>query len=863
MIKEWLNTKRGLAIRVGVQFALICIILLVIGSLMQGKMNNLLNSLTEQEVARQTANFSLLAEERFNRELSQLALTAKFIERNPDRQEAAMQILAADKNGTFCGLLSRNRGVVYGATISRQDFRQLRDSFAGKQVVDYCAGKGLLFAVPVYNGDNVRYVLYRLYDESILTEMFGLEEYGSDSRILIRERGGNIIVAYGNFTKSDKDFFQDTAIRAGFNDVQQKLITRKSAAVYTESAHGNYFLFGADLPQTNCSLMGYIPWETMAGGVSRIYDLVLTVVSLLLLLFAAASVYMFMVQARAAESDVLRESVQAAKQASEAKSRFLASMSHEIRTPINAVLGMNELILREAHKPNIVGYAQNIAGAGQALLSIINDILDFSKIESGRMELVAAPYELSSLLHDTVMIIEPRAAKKNLALNVDVDSELPNELSGDVVRIRQIMLNLLTNAVKYTPQGQIDLTVRQALLTGDNLLLEISVADTGIGIREEDRHKLFGDFERLDRVRNNNIEGTGLGLAITHSLIMLMGGTVEVESTYGVGSTFRVRLPQKIVNHAPIGDFVAHIAERRAADIYHGNFIAPTAKILLVDDNEMNLMVAQGLLKETQVQVTTCKSGDECLSQMVAAHYDVILLDHMMPGMDGIETLHRTQNLPANKCRGVPIIALTANAVAGAKEMFLAAGFVDYLSKPVSGKKLEQMLQKYLPPEKVEERRETCDGGDENHGTLPHTPAGEPAPPCAPAADGNTSEEVLPLIDREMGLEYSNGMEELYENLLKMFCNLREEKERELETEFAAGDWQNYTVHVHALKSTAQTLGCVPLSQAAKALELAGRKLRDEDTSDGDKEESEQFIRSHHAAAMQLYDDTVQAIQSR
>ena len=844
MINEWFKSNKGLAVKVAVEFFILCLILAVIGVLMQGKMNSLLNSLTEQAIARQTADFSLLAEERFNRELSELAMTARFLENNSDRLENTLGIMENQRPGTFYGLLSRDRGAVAGLDLNRHDFRLLRDAFGGKRVVDYCAGKGLLFAVPVFRGDNVRYVLYRLYEEKTLTAVFGLSEYDSDSRILIRERGGNIIVPYADFATEDKKFFQDETIQAGFNQVQKELASNKSVACYSEGAQGKYFLFGADLPQTNCSMIGYIPWEAAAGGVSRIYDLVLTVVTLMLLLFAAASVYMFLAQSRAAESDALRESAKIAKHASEAKSKFLASMSHEIRTPINAVLGMNELILRESREDNVRSYAQNIAGAGQALLSLINDILDFSKIESGRMELIAAPYRLTSLLHDTVSIIEPRAMKKGLEFHVDVDNSLADTLLGDAVRIRQIMLNLLTNAVKYTPQGQVSFSVRSLLSDGDKLLMEISVKDTGIGIRDEDREKLFTDFERFDAVKNSNIEGTGLGLAITKKLIELMEGTVEVESVYGQGSTFRVHLPQKIVNAAPIGNFIEQLKKNREVEVYRGEFIAPGAKIMIVDDNEMNLMVAQGLLKTTQAQITLCTGGAQCLERMAAEHYDVIFLDHMMPEMDGLETLAEAHRLENNQCKDTPIIALTANAVQGAKEMFLTAGFNDYISKPVSGKTLEQMLKKYLPPEKISTAADA-------RGAVEEYPKTE---------DADEATDELPLVDRTVGLEYSGGMTELYDELTAVFCKLKDAKKKELEREFADEDWQNYTIHIHALKSTAKTIGCMPLSEAARALEMAGRVLRSAEASEEEKADHLNFIRANHAAAMELYDKTASAV---
>lgn len=393
-----------------------------------------------------------------------------------------------------------------------------------------------------------------------------------------------------------------------------------------------------------------------------------------------------------------------AERANEAKSSFLANMSHEIRTPINAVLGMNEMILRESDSDTIKEYALNINNAGKTLLSIINDILDLSKIESGKMEIVEADYDVRWLLADIENMISMRAEAKNLVFTIEADETIPTVLHGDEMRIKQCIVNLLTNAVKYTQKGSVCLRLDKTDNKDGSINLWVSVTDTGMGIKEEELHKLFESFIRLDLTRNRNVEGTGLGLNITKKLVGMMGGNLTVESVYGKGSTFSFVIVQQVVNAEGIGDYRSGLKKIMEAALKPvKSFTAPTATILSVDDNRVNLAVVKGLLKKLKVQCDSALSGEECLQKAIQKDYDIILLDHMMPEMDGIETLQRLQQTEKWKKHQPVVIALTANAVAGAREEYLRVGFTDYLSKPIDSVKLEALLERYLPPEKLED----------------------------------------------------------------------------------------------------------------------------------------------------------------
>ena len=393
--------------------------------------------------------------------------------------------------------------------------------------------------------------------------------------------------------------------------------------------------------------------------------------------------------------------------ANEAKSSFLSNMSHEIRTPINAILGMNEMILRESNESNTRSYSENIKTAGNTLLNIVNDILDFSKIEEGKMSIVPVDYDLSLTLRDLVNMIRMKLDAKNIKLILDFDSETPKFLHGDENRIKQIITNILTNAAKYTEHGSVTFKVSYKIISPESktMMLNVSVKDTGIGIKPEDMDKLFSKFDRIDEKRNRNIEGTGLGISITQQLLEMMGSTLKVQSTYGEGSEFSFSLKQTYIYLDPMGSY-EEIEKRAAAGItdYNQKFEAPDADVLVVDDNNMNLLVFTRLLKQTRVNIDTATSGDEAIGMIRKKKYDVIFLDHMMPGKDGVQVLKELKAGPATPNSRTPYICLTANAISGARDEYLKAGFDDYIAKPINPEELEDMLFDYLPRDKINKR---------------------------------------------------------------------------------------------------------------------------------------------------------------
>ncbi|MCR5591457.1 MAG: response regulator [Lachnospiraceae bacterium] len=535
------------------------------------------------------------------------------------------------------------------------------------------------------------------------------------------------------------------------------------------------------------------------------------------------------------KSRKLRESAMQTRHAlaaNEAKTAFLSNMSHEIRTPINVILGMNEMILREESNDRILRYSENIRGAGNSLLGIINDVLDFSKIEAGKIEIIPVEYDVSSVINDLVNMVHTRAEEKGLALQLNISPEIPKILFGDEVRIKQIIMNILSNAVKYTEKGSITFSIgcRKMHTDTDGVLISVSVKDTGIGIRKADINRLFTKFERIEEERNRNIEGTGLGLNITKSLLELMGSTLSVDSVYGEGSTFSFELSQKVVNWEPVGDYEAsYRAHMRSRGKYKERFTAEQASVLVVDDNPMNLMVFESLIKQTKINTDIANSGDEGIELSKNNRYDILFLDHMMPNKDGIETLKEIRLDDGNPNKATPAVCLTANAISGAREKYMNAGFDGYLTKPIDPDRLEELLAELLPDDMI---------------TMT-----EPDSTEMPVMIAEGAEEFIPkeiealdgdLIEVDTGLKNSASAG-TYLSVLKVFFTSADDQSGELAGFFENEDIRNYTIKVHAIKSSAKLIGATGFAIKAQMLENAGKN--------GDID----YIRENHGQFMKEY----------
>lgn len=512
-----------------------------------------------------------------------------------------------------------------------------------------------------------------------------------------------------------------------------------------------------------------------------------------------------------AEED-LNKAVELANEANAAKSRFLSSVSHEIRTPANAVLGLDEMIIRESTEEKTLAYARDIKTAGKALLGIINTILDSSKIESGKMEILEDTYDLSSMISDIVSMYEPTATQKGLEFKVEVEPETPEKLFGDELRIKQCVLNLVSNAIKFTDKGTITLSFGYAKLSNDEVKLNISVLDTGQGIKRDDMERLFAPFERMEENKNLNVEGTGLGLSLTRQLLNLMGSELEVRSEFGMGSEFFFSVKQRVTDWRMIGNLSKGFEELENSEgEYVESFHAPEARVLVVDDSSVNLMIVEGLLSKTQLKIDKAESGPEAIKLSKENKYDIALVDYMMPDMDGVETMRHLRNDNDSLNRRIPILVLTANAVSGAREGYIKEGFTDYISKPIAPAKLERIVKNYLPKHLIVE--------------VERSEADTPKEPKASEPKSGIIAKLVQIeaIDTTLGLQYS-GSPELYEKILGEYTETGSSRADTIEQYFEQQDIQNYTIQVHALKSASRLIGAMTLSKLAEKLEKCGNE---------------------------------------
>ena len=513
------------------------------------------------------------------------------------------------------------------------------------------------------------------------------------------------------------------------------------------------------------------------------------------------------------QNHLMKRLVLQTEDANRAKTNFVSNMSHEIRTPMNSIVGITEILLRSRHSPKEQEYLLNIQSSGRVLLTIINDVLDCSKMEAGKMQLFDEPYDTCSLFHDLRISMENRIGHSGLELIYDIDQDIPCKLKGDMGRIRQVIINLVNNAIKYTEKGSVRFSVHVRQKNTDKVMLYYEVADTGIGIRKEDQKILFDAFQRVEMDRNRYVEGTGLGLTISQNLVNMMGGVIEVESEYGKGSRFFFTIEQTIIDPTPVSAVnyngqKDNVTEKEAECL----FIAPEAHILLVDDNELNLVVAKELLKPLRMQIDTAENGLQAVKMVRGSQYDLVLMDHMMPVMDGIEAAKAIRALPEDKYQNLPIIALTANAMVDARKEFLNAGMNGFVAKPIDFTRICNQLKLWLPKDLVrdvpkEEAKKLLTDDLSDREIQPENPQTE--------------------FSFEEGVKRCGSKAALMKTI-RIFYRTIDSKANKIEQCLKEGLISDYVIEVHALKSSALLIGAVPLSEAAKGLESYGKQGKTE-----------------------------------
>ena len=706
--------------------------------------------------------------------------------------------------------------------------RGLRDSFTANSwnYVDendnlyLCCDKGVVL-IDMKKYDRQR-PSYRIMLENILIDGVSVsvdkEEVNKLSRDVVKVEFFPKVINY-----SPSNPYVSVWLEGFDKEPKIMLQSELESLVYTNLSSGNYTFHLAILDNKQQNVVEQISYNFLKE--KEIYDnwwfalYILLIMAIILIYFVWLVIgsqidKSMKIQKKEFENLKLKQQADAALAAGEAKNRFLALMSHDIRTPINAILGMNEMISRESNEDVICEYSDDIKSAGNTLLALVNMILDYSKIEEGKMEIISVNYETRELINNLVNGVSTRAKDKGLDFRIDIDENIPAELYGDDVRINQVISNLLTNAVKYTEKGFFALTIKEKERHDESITLYVEVKDSGIGIHKDDMDKLFESFKRLDEERNRKIEGTGLGMSIVNNLLNLMGSRLNVESTYGKGSCFSFVIEQKIVNPEPVGSIESSHKNLHSKKIKENHICAPDARILVVDDNEMNIKVACGLLKANQIKPDTALSGEAAIEKVKTKQYDIIFIDYMMPEMDGLATLN---NMKENHLISVStkVIVLTANAINGAREHYIKEGFDDYLSKPIEVDVLESKLKKYLPADLMVNENTVMKEDDLSKKTSPKTKLSQ----------------MCPEIDIDTGLKYCMDSMEFYKEVMEEYIN--GDKTGQLNSLFEQKDWQNYRILIHSVKSNSMSIGAVTISEQAKALEFA---TRDEDIEYIEKE---------------------------
>lgn len=786
-------------------------IVIMICLFMNYRLRILFDKIVEYQVKENSISLADLFSEKLKAEFDELKHIVSMIEDGKDCNFVWEFQQANNDNNVELGIFNVADSMYLSA--------EILNSFRGWDSVGYNNAYGLTFSVPVHKGSYVSSVLYRKYSISKLNENFSLKCYGGNGIACVIKSDGEMVIPFKNYNNPLIDIYYSGEINKALVSLRDKMVLSTSAAVHFRYLNRGYYLFESEILDSDFRILGLVEENVVHKGFNILQCVLMWVFGLLFIFITVGCVFLMQTEEK---TMLATNEKQAAIAESHAKGSFLASMSHEIRTPLNSILGMNDIVLRESSEKNIKEYAAQIKKSSETLLSIINDVMDFSKIESGKLEIRNSPYHLLALINDVTMMMSEKVKQKNLVFKTDVDYELPDELLGDEIRVKQILINLLNNAIKYTERGTVQLRIFGEK-EFDELHLHLVVHDTGI--EKENIPFLFNSFARADEERNKYIEGTGLGLAIVKQVVDLMDGEIFVRSVYGVGSEFEAVIPQKVIGSKKLSESGSVKYVTAENDLH---FIAPEAHVVVVDDNEVNLLVADKLLATMKIQTHCFNDPLAAMGFLKAQKVDIMLFDDIMPGMNGVELLKKVKEDDSVNAHTASV-ALTANAMAGSREKYLNAGFDSYISKPVSLQSLKQNIHELLPERLIQDA---------------------PLETFAVQEQADTGEKV---IDEKLGLTYCAGSMDILRTIIAKFIDVASAKKQRITDAMETRDWNEMLIEVHALKSSAMSIGARKLSEEAKDMELVLKEI----VNDLNVDNNISYVENNIGPIISLYDNVV------
>ncbi len=853
-------------------------------------------------LALDATRMAALTRERLDSELRLLRGAAAGLDNGHGDPAVAASSVATDE-GTYAGVISYDGSTLAGKALDTISFPELTRVFHGTPEVGFYPDVGLIFVYPVFYGSNVRYALYKVI-KPLFLDRFMVDSQVGDGKVVIRNPSG-IVVRPRYYDRRVINFYNSPLARTVMVALGDLRENRISAAMPFRNTNGRtYIMYEAEVANTSLLVTGIVDKAELEKGFSGMRLLIMLLMGLFGVIMISGAVLLFLSLEHLWSAAAERQRTGLEKLIYGARERALSFMSKEVSSHMGQILDLDYKILDVARDRSVLNFAGAIRQAGMTLLSLIGGIVDFARIQTGKMEIVGEQYDLATMITDLVKEAKERAASKDVKFVVNVNNALPSRLYGDMVRIRQVVVNLIDNAFKFTPRGQVGLTVTGAL-SDDNtsVMLRFKVSDTGPGLSDEERERFFSQFSNLNPAKVEK-HRHGLGLVICYNLLKLMRGFIDIQSMPGKGSVFTAAVPQQVVSLDPIGNFLdkARSEARRRTETF-SSFTAPDARALVVDDNSMSLKLIGKLLQRPHVKSDMSSSGDEALKLMCIHHYDIIFLDEKMPGMNATDILSASRGLEDNKNQDTPVILISSDKTPGARSRAIQAGFTDMIQRPVEQMSMDSALRRYLPKEKLaadnsqqgkyeapapesldapqhfneinpsfEDPSEGMVFGDSmgNIGFADSGAVQQRRRPAIAMGGGDGAQEAKPraepslsgakILDVDGGMKFCNDSLDLYMKFASTFCRMYSDRKQRMDRACQVADWKEYASLMHALRTTSMSIGGGKLPIYVQSLENAANTIQMGGTPDSVKQQSVYYINDHHAKCMELYDELVQEV---